>query len=296
MAWFDNLKTPKIKSVVVPNDRASRVPEGLWIKCPSCSEILQTRPLEENLKVCAHCQHHFRVNASTRIAQLFDEGSVQEWASDCKSEDPLGFEDVKAYRTRLQEVAAKMDAYDALRAGDAKMHGMPVVFGIFEFQFMGGSMGTVVGEKITRVLERAIQKRHPAILVTSSGGARMQEGIFSLLQMAKTSSLIERCRQERIPVLTLLTDPTTGGVAASFATLGDVIFAEPGALIGFAGPRVISQTIRQQLPKDAQRSEFLLRHGFLDRVIHRKDLKQECTRALWRLGKHTCRFPESIQF
>ena len=288
MAWFDDLKTPKIKTTLP--DRTSKVPEGIWEKCPACGELLQTKILLEQKKVCLACNHHFRMSVDERIHSLFDSGTFVEWATKLQSKDPLGFEDVKTYSTRLKDVSEKRGRPDGLVCGDAMIEGVPVVAGLFDFQFMGGSMGVVVGEKIALTLERALARRVPAILLTASGGARMQEGIFSLLQMAKTTAVINRLRAERIPLLNLLTDPTTGGVAASFATLGDVIFAEPGALIGFAGPRVISQTIRQQLPKDAQRSEFLLRHGFIDRVVPRQELKREISTILRRLGKSTCEF------
>ena len=286
MAWFDDLKTPKIKTTVP--ERTSKVPEGLWEKCPSCGELLQTKVLRDQKKVCNACGHHFRMTVDERIESLFDPKSFREWATELRSKDPLGFEDVKPYSKRLTDVAEKRGRPDGFVCGDGKIEGLPVIAGIFDFQFMGGSMGVVVGEKVALVLDRALETKTPALLLTASGGARMQEGIFSLLQMAKTSAVINRLRENRIPLLTLLTDPTTGGVAASFATLGDVIFAEPGALIGFAGPRVISQTIRQQLPKDAQRSEFLLRHGFIDRVVPRANLRTEVSAILGRLGKATC--------
>jgi acetyl-CoA carboxylase carboxyl transferase subunit beta len=288
MAWFDDLKTPKIKNSPSPERPSSKVPEGLWEKCPSCGELLQAKVLSEQNKVCPSCQYHFRLTVEERIVSLLDAESFKEFSRGLSSKDPLKFEDIKPYSKRLQEVAEKRGRPDGLVCGEATIDGLPVVIGIFDFQFMGGSMGVVVGEKVALVLERALEKKRPAILITASGGARMQEGIFSLLQMAKTSAVINRLREAGIPLLTLLTDPTTGGVAASFATLGDVIFAEPGALIGFAGPRVIAQTIRQQLPKDAQRSEFLLRHGFIDRVVHRADLRREVSTVLKRLGKATC--------
>lgn len=295
MAWFDDLKTPKFKhshssnqSTDRPQERNSKVPDGLWEKCPSCAELIQTKILNEKLKVCSTCHYHFRMSVEERIDSLFDKGSFKEWAMSLKTKDPLKFEDVKAYSDRLKDVVSKRGREDGFVCGEATIEGVRVSAGLFDFKFMGGSMGGVVGEKVALTLERSLEEKIPALLVTASGGARMQEGVFSLLQMAKTSAVINKLRKERIPLLTLLTDPTTGGVAASFSTLGDVIFAEPDALIGFAGPRVISQTIRQQLPKGAQRSEFLLNHGFIDRVVQRGDLKKEIAQVLFRLGQATC--------
>lgn len=289
MAWFDDLKTPRIKSQV--SERTSKVPEGLWVKCVSCGEIMQSKVLREALQVCLECGHHFRMSAADRIAMLTDEGSFDEYAEDLVSNDPLEFNDIKPYKSRLHAAALSTGVKDACVVGKAKLEGLPYHLGVFEFKFMGGSMGSVVGEKITRLFEAALADRLPAVVVSSSGGARMQEGILSLMQMARTSSVIEKMRKEGIPYLSLMTDPTTGGVAASFAMLGDLNIAEPNALIGFAGPRVIQQTIRQALPPDCQRSEFLLKHGFLDRIVHRKDLAKELREWMWRLGHRTCRFP-----
>jgi acetyl-CoA carboxylase carboxyl transferase subunit beta len=271
MAWFDDLKTPRIKTQV--SQRTSKVPEGLWVKCTQCSEILQSKVLKDNLHVCPECSLHFRMSAADRISMLTDEGSFDEYAEDLVSNDPLEFDDTKPYKARLQ--------------------GLPYHLGVFEFKFMGGSMGVVVGEKIARLFESALKDKLPAVVVSASGGARMQEGILSLMQMAKTTAMINEMRQAGIPYIAVLTDPTTGGVAASFAMLGDIIIAEPRALIGFAGPRVIEQTIRQSLPEGFQRSEFLLKHGFLDRIVSRKDLANELRQWMWRLGRQTCRFPES---
>lgn len=292
MAWFDDLKTPRIKSTnVQDSDRASRVPEGLWIKCPSCSEILQNKTLKENLSVCPECSHHFRMTAAERISSLCDEGAFEEYGEDLVSTDPLEFDDTKSYQQRLRSAATTTGLKDAFVSGRARLQGLPYHLGVFEFKFMGGSMGSVVGEKVALVYEAALRDRLPAVVVSASGGARMQEGILSLMQMAKTSGLIEKLRQEGIPYISILTDPTTGGVAASFAMLGDVILAEPKALVGFAGPRVIEQTIRQSLPEGFQRSEFLLQHGFVDRVVHRKELASELKTWMLRLGHTTCSFP-----
>jgi acetyl-CoA carboxylase carboxyl transferase subunit beta len=289
MAWFDDLKTPRIKTQV--SERTSKVPEGLWVKCSSCSEIMQSKVLRESLQVCTECGHHFRMSAADRIAMLTDEGSFDEYAEGLVSNDPLEFNDIKSYKTRLHSAAVSTGVRDACVVGKAKLQGLPYHLGVFEFKFMGGSMGSVVGEKITRLFEAALDERLPAVAVSSSGGARMQEGILSLMQMAKTSAAIEKMRKEGIPYISVLTDPTTGGVAASFAMLGDLNIAEPNALIGFAGPRVIQQTIRQALPPDCQKSEFVLKHGFLDRIVHRKDLATELREWMWRLGHRTCRFP-----
>jgi acetyl-CoA carboxylase carboxyl transferase subunit beta len=272
--------------------RTSKVPEGLWVKCPSCSEILQAKLLRENLHVCPQCQFHLRVSAAERIRMLTDPDSFEEYGDELVSTDPLEFDDRKPYRDRLVQAAASTGLRDALVCGKAKLGGIPYHLGVFEFRFLGGSMGVVVGERVTLVFERALEECLPAVIVSSSGGARMQEGILSLMQMAKTSALIARLREKGIPYISVLADPTTGGVAASFAMLGDVILAEPGALVGFAGPRVIEQTIRQSLPEGFQRSEFLLKHGFVDRVIPRGELAAELQLWMRRLGGRTCRFPK----
>lgn len=290
MSWFDDLKTPRIKTQV--SQRSTKVPEGLWVKCAQCSEILQTRALKEQLQVCPECQHHVRMSVSERIALLTDEGSFEEYGEELASSDPLSFDDTRPYKDRLRQAAAKAGVRDAFVAGKATLQGLPYHLGVFEFGFMGGSMGVVVGEKIALVFEKALKERLPAVVVSASGGARMQEGILSLMQMAKTTAALARLREAGIPYISILTDPTTGGVAASFASLGDVILAEPRALIGFAGPRVIAQTIRQSLPEGFQRSEFLLQHGFVDRIVHRKDLPAELYQWLGRLGRGACKPPK----
>lgn len=290
MPWFDDLKTPRIKAQV--SQRTSKVPEGLWVKCSQCGEILQSKILKDNLQVCPECSSHFRMSAADRISMLSDEGSFEEYAEDLASTDPLEFDDTKPYKSRLRSAASNTGIRDAFVVGKCKLQGLPYHLGVFEFKFMGGSMGVVVGEKVTRLFESALKDRLPAVIVSASGGARMQEGILSLMQMAKTSGVLAQMRAQGIPYISVLTDPTTGGVAASFAMLGDIILAEPKALIGFAGPRVIEQTIRQSLPEGFQRSEFLLKHGFLDRIVSRKDLANELRQWMWRLGRQTCRFPE----
>jgi len=289
-SWFDDLKTPRFKSAKSQtSERIAKIPEGLWGKCPSCSEIIQTRQLQDHQSVCPECDHHLRVSAADRVAMLTDENSFQPYGEDFQSNDPLHFDDQKPYAARLEQAIKNHHINDAFVAGKALLEGLPFHLGIFEFKFMGGSMGVAVGEKITLVLENALKEKIPAVVVSASGGARMQEGILSLMQMAKTSAVIERMREAGIPYISVLTDPTTGGVAASFAMLGDVILAEPKALIGFAGPRVIEQTIRQKLPEGFQRSEFLLKHGFLDRIVHRRDLKSELHRLFLYLGNR-CQF------
>ncbi len=292
MAWFDDLKTPRIKTQV--SQRTSKVPEGLWVKCTGCGEILQSKVLKDSVQVCPECTFHFRMSAAERIALLCDEGAFDEYAEDLVSTDPLEFDDMKSYKSRLRASAGTTGLRDAFVAGKAKLQGLPYHLGVFEFKFMGGSMGVVVGEKVSRVFEAALEEKLPAVIVSASEGARMQEGILSLMQMAKTTSLISQLREKGIPYISVVTDPTTGGVAASFAMLGDLILAEPGALIGFAGPRVIAQTIRQSLPEGFQRSEFLLKHGFVDRIVYRKDLANELRQWMWRLGRQTCRFPEDV--
>lgn len=287
-SWFDDLKTPKFKGET-STSKIVKIPEGLWGKCPSCNEIIQTRQLQENFSVCPECDHHLRISALERIALLTDENSFQSYGNEIVSNDPLQFDDQKPYRQRLEQSIKNHKINDAVIAGKAACNGVPFHLAVFEFKFMGGSMGVVVGEKITLALEKALEEKLPVVIVSASGGARMQEGILSLMQMAKTTAVIEMLRTQGIPYISILTDPTTGGVAASFAMLGDVNIAEPRALIGFAGPRVIEQTIRQKLPEGFQRSEFLLKHGFLDRIVHRKSMKSELHELFIRLGNR-CNF------
>ncbi len=249
------------------------IPEGLWIKCPSCSEIIYKKELERNLEVCPKCNYHFRLKALRRIEIIFDEGSFKELFYDIKPTDILNFTDTKKYKDRLKEDAEKTGLSDAVVAGEGKVHGLTVASSIFDFNFMGGSMGRVAGEKIAKTFEYAIENKLPVIIFSSSGGARMQEGIYSLMQMSKTVALVSEFNRTGMPYISVLTDPTTGGVSASFATIGDVIIAEPKALIGFAGPRVIEKTIHQNLPEGFQRSEYLLEHGMIDMIVERKDLK-----------------------
>lgn len=256
------------------------VPEGLWIKCNNCAEIVYSKEIDRNLKVCPKCDYHFRITAKERIELLVDPGTFTEFDSQLQSEDPLGFKDSQKYVDRIKTARKKTGLNDAVISGICTLDGVQVVLSVFDFFFMGGSMGSVVGEKITRAAEKAVEEKCGLIVISSSGGARMQEGALSLMQMAKTSAALARLRRERLPFISVLTDPTTGGVTASFAMLGDVNLAEPKALIGFAGPRVIEQTIRQALPEGFQRSEFVLEHGMIDRIVNRKELKKTIVNLL----------------
>ena len=260
--------------------RQPRVPEGLWIICPGCREIIYRKEVERNQRVCPKCAHHFRIGALERIRLLVDEGSFRPHDDDLAPEDPLRFKDSRRYADRVRDAARKSKSAEAILSGEAALLGRALQVCAFEFDFMGGSMGSVVGERIVRAAERALQQRTPLIIVSCSGGARMQEGLFSLMQMAKTASALARLGKAGLPYLSILADPTTGGVSASFAMLGDVIVAEPRALIGFAGPRVIEQTIGGKLPDGFQRSEFLLAHGLIDMVTERAKLRDMVSRLL----------------
>jgi acetyl-CoA carboxylase carboxyl transferase subunit beta len=274
MAWFKKERKP----IEPPSDK-SRVPEGLWVKCPTCAHIIYNKDLAASLSVCTKCSHHFRLTAAERLRTLFD-GDWREYDSGLTSTDPLQFTDTKPYRKRLDASIAGTGLNDAIITASGRLGGIECVVAAMEYGFIGGSMGVVVGEKITRAIERAIGARLPVVIVSASGGARMMEGALSLMQMAKISAALARLDRARLPYISILTDPTTGGVTASFAMLGDVNIAEPGALIGFAGPRVIEQTIRQTLPEGFQRSEFLAEHGMLDLIVDRRELKDTVTRIL----------------
>jgi len=275
MAWF------KRESGELDNSGEKRVKtEGLWVKCEGCRQIIWKKDLEENLNVCPKCEKHFRIDARARLAQLLDDNQYETFDSDISSTDPLKFVDLKPYSSRLKQAQEDTGLNDAVINAHGKLQGRPVVASVMEYAFIGGSMGAVVGEAITRAVERSADTRMPLIIVSASGGARMMEGVISLMQLAKISAALARLDKAKVPFISLLTDPTTGGVTASFAMLGDLNIAEPGALIGFAGPRVIEQTIRQKLPAGFQRSEFLLQHGMLDAVVPRKQLKPYIARAL----------------
>jgi acetyl-CoA carboxylase carboxyl transferase subunit beta len=266
MAWFKREAQDSSKE-------KAKLPEGLWLKCDGCKEIITKPELEANLQVCPRCQHHYRIGARARIDLLADPGSFEETNVGMTSLDPLGFKDLKAYSDRLKAARKSTGMAEALLIGSARMGGHPVSLAVLEFAFMGGSMGSVVGEKFTRAAEQALASRTAFVSVACSGGARMQESVLSLMQMAKTSAALGRLAKAAVPYFSVFTDPTTGGVTASFAMLGDVLIAEPKALIGFAGPRVIQDTIRQELPPGFQRAEFLLDHGFLDMIVERKNLR-----------------------
>ncbi len=254
--------------------------EGLWVKCESCRQIIWKKDLEDNLNVCPKCEKHFRITAQERLAQLLDNNQYEVSDGGLTSTDPLKFVDLKTYASRLKQAQATTGLNDAVINAHGKLNGRPVIVSAMEYSFIGGSMGAVVGEAITRAIEKATETRTPIIIVSASGGARMMEGLISLMQLAKISAALARLDEAKVPYISVLTDPTTGGVTASFAMLGDLNIAEPGALIGFAGPRVIEQTIRQKLPQGFQRSEFLLEHGMLDAVVHRKQMKAYIARAL----------------
>ena len=250
-----------------------KLSEQLWTKCNSCNEIIYRKVVERNLQVCPKCNYHFQIPARKRIECVVDPGTLTEYDTDLVSADPLEFKDTKRYPHRVKESQEATGQKDAVICGEAKIKGQPVMLGIFEFNFMGGSLGSVVGEKVTRLIERAIEKRVGVVIFCASGGARMQEGILSLMQMAKTSGALAKLHEAGIPYISVLTDPTTGGVSASIGMLGDIVIAEPKAMIGFAGPRVIKDTIRAELPEGFQRAEFLLEHGMVDLIVERKDLR-----------------------
>ena len=278
MAWFKKARKP-----IEAKEKPSRVPEGLWVKCPGCSQAIYNKDLAANLNVCPKCAHHFRVNATERLRMLFD-GGWTELDPNLVSTDPLNFTDTKSYKARLKAGAAATGTKDAVIVATGQIEGIDTVVAAQEYAFIGGSMGVVVGERITRGIEHALAKRCPVIIVCCSGGARMMEGALSLMQMAKISGALARLDRARLPYIAVLTDPTTGGVSASFAMLGDLNIAEPKAQIGFAGPRVIEQTIRQKLPEGFQRSEFLIEKGMLDLVVDRREMKAIIAKALRFMG------------
>ena len=278
MAWFKREK--KAIENPAPSDERRVRTEGLWIKCDACRSIIWKKDLEANWQVCTKCNFHFRLGAEGRLQLLLDDAEWTQHDAELTSSDPLKFEDTKPYSRRLEQTRKKLGMNDAIITAEGKLEGRPVICCSMEFAFIGGSMGAVVGEKVTRAVEMAKDKKEPLIIISSSGGARMMEGTVSLMQLAKVSAALARLDEARVPFISVLTDPTTGGVTASFAMLGDLNIAEPGALIGFAGPRVIEQTIRQKLPEGFQTSEFLLEHGFLDAVVPRPEMKNYIGRAL----------------
>ncbi len=275
MPWFR-----RSKDNISPESQKKDLPDGLWEKCPSCSEIIHKKQLESNLWTCLKCGHHFRIGSNEYIKILLDKGSFREMHKKMRSPDPLEFEDTKKYKDRLNSTVKALGLYEAVRVGTGKIEGRQIAFGCMDFKFIGGSMGSVVGEKIARVIDKAYKSKIPLVIISESGGARMMEGAYSLMQLAKTSSRLARLADAGIPYISVVTDPTTGGTTASYAMLGDINIAEPNALIGFAGPRVIKQTIGRDLPEGFQRSEFLLEKGFVDIISPRKNLKQTINNLL----------------
>ena len=276
MAWFR-----KKTALTAPAETKNvKMPEGVWTKCKNCQEIIYAKEIERNLNVCPKCDYHFRIGARERIELIIDDGSFVEMDAKLRSVDFLDFKDSKKYKDRIKDAIKKAGDGDAVICGTGNLNDLPVVVAVFDFAFMGGSMGSVVGEKITRAIEKGLETKAPVLVFSSSGGARMQESIHSLMQMAKTSAALAKLKAAGIPFISVLTDPTTGGVTASFAMLGDLNIAEPRALIGFAGPRVIEQTIRQTLPDGFQRSEYLLEHGMVDMIVPRSEMKQRLSQVL----------------
>ena len=276
MSWFRRT----VRKITASGEDRTEIPEGFWLKCDGCKEIIYRKEVDSNFRICPKCNYHFPISVDERISLICDPGSFKEWGSDLKSKDPLGFKDSVKYKERLKKAQKKTNRSDVLVCGDAAICGRPAIVAVMNFAFMGGSMGSVVGELIARAAERALEQRVPLIIFSASGGARMQEGILSLMQMAKTSAAIAKLREAGVPYISVLTEPTFGGVAASFSMLGDINIAEPGARIGFAGARVIEQTIKQSLPDDFQRAEFLLEHGMIDMVVDRKSLRDTLGRFL----------------
>jgi len=272
MSWLKNIIPPKIKRIV--GRVKKNIPEGLWHKCPTCQTVLYKTDLEKNMEVCSNCSFHNRISSRQRVSILLDTPNQVEHGCKIKPTDPLNFKDTKSYKDRLAATQEKLDENDALIVIEGKIESIPVVLAVFEFAFMGGSMGSVVGEKFVLAVNTAIKNKCPFICVTSSGGARMQEGLLSLMQMAKTSAALTKLSASKLPFISILTDPTMGGVSASFAMLGDIIIAEPKALIGFAGPRVIESTVREKLPEGFQRAEFLLEHGAIDLIVDRREMRK----------------------
>lgn len=275
MPWFR-----RSKQNIAPDTQKRELPDGLWEKCPSCGEIIHKKQLELNYWTCLKCDYHWRIGSKEYISFLLDKNSFKEMDRKMRSADPLNFKDTKKYSDRINETIKKLDLYDAVRTGTGTIEGRAVAFGCMDFEFIGGSMGSVVGEKLARLIDKAYKEKLPTIIISRSGGARMMEGAYSLMQLAKISARLTKLAEAGIPYISVLTDPTTGGTTASYAMLGDIHIAEPKALIGFAGPRVIKQTIGKDLPEGFQRSEFLLEKGFIDFISHRKDLRTNLIRVL----------------
>lgn len=292
MSWIEKILGTSSSS----QSSKANIPEGVWTKCTSCGQILYSEELQRNLNVCPKCDHHMRIDARSRLAAFLDEGSTQEMATDIEPQDALKFKDLKKYKDRLTAAQKKTGEKDSFIVMSGKLFDMPVVTASFNFDFMGGSMGTVVGAKFVKAAEKALKDEIPFICFSASGGARMQEALFSLMQMARTSAVLAKMREKGIPFVSVLTDPTFGGVSASFAMLGDVNIAEPKALIGFAGSRVIEQTVREKLPEGFQRSEFLLEHGALDMIVHRKEIRDTVARLLAKMTNQETPFktPELV--
>ena len=270
MSWFERIRPSRIKT----ERRTRSVPEGLWIKCPACDAVLYKAEIERNLNVCPKCTHHMRINGRDRLQKFLDIGSAVEIAAKVSPQDPLKFKDSKKYKDRFAQAKKQTGESDALIVMSGRLQGLDICACAFEFRFLGGSMGSVVGEKFTRAVEHCLEHRTPLVCFSASGGARMQEALYSLLQMAKTSAALKRLSEARLPYISVMTDPTTGGVSASLAMLGDINIGEPKALIGFAGPRVIQQTVRETQPEGFQRSEFLLEHGALDMIVDRREMRE----------------------
>jgi acetyl-CoA carboxylase carboxyl transferase subunit beta len=275
MAWFR-----RSKASITSEPQRKDIPDGMWTKCDGCGEIIHRKQLEQQFYTCVKCNYHFRIGSAEYVAVLLDPGSFKEMDRKMRSTDPLKFVDSKPYKDRIRDTIKKTGLNDAVRTGTGKLNGEEIVIAVMDFGFIGGSMGSVVGEKVARAIERARKSKRPLIIISSSGGARMMEGALSLMQLAKTSARLAQLADAGIPFISVMADPTTGGVTASYAMLGDVNLAEPGALIGFAGPRVIKQTIGKDLPEGFQRSEFQLEHGFVDTVVHRKDMRDTISRLL----------------
>lgn len=272
MAWFK-----RSKENISTSEPKKDIPDGNWLKCTECSEMIHKKTLEANFYICTKCDNHFRIGSNEYFKILLDEGTFKEIDRKMRSVDPLDFEDTKPYKKRIEDTIKNTDLYDAIRTGTGKINSIEVVIACMDFKFIGGSMGSVVGEKISRAISKAIKTKYPLIIISSSGGARMMEGAISLMQLAKTSSKLAKLSEEKIPFISILTNPTTGGSTASFSMLGDLNIAEPKALIAFAGPRVVKQATGKDLPPGFQKSEFLLEHGFIDLIVHRKDMKEKLT-------------------